>query len=161
MSLSCGPKIGSKMRGDSHLGVKLYPSTNREKLSKVHICNMPPTTSPKSLRECTQRAQKRVVPMHPRAAIANHTLGVDEVDRPAYRPVFLTRTVERGDLRPGIVEERKRQPQLGLVTLMVVQGPRIDPEDGGVTGLERLPLLLQGDELAAAVWGIIPDVKHP
>ena len=84
----------------------------------------------KSLRERTQRAQKRVVPMHPRAAIANHALGVDEVDCPAYRPVVLPRTIKRGDLRPGIVEERKRQPQLGLVTLMVVQGPRIDPEDG-------------------------------
>src|SRR5689334_19010454 len=66
----------------------------------------------KTLRERTQSTQKRVVPMHPRAAIANHALGVDEVDRPADRPVVLTRTVERGDLRPRIVEERKRQTQL-------------------------------------------------
>src|SRR5262249_41740128 len=113
-----------------------------------------------SLRERTPRAQKRVVPMHPTAARSNHALGVDEVDCPAYRPVVLPRTIERGDLRLGIVEKRKRQPQLGLVTVMVVQSPRIDPEDGGVTGLERLPLLLQGGELAVAVWGMIPDVKH-
>src|SRR5438552_1142806 len=124
------------------------------------MTNSTSTTSPKSLRECTQRAQKRVVPMHPRAAIANHALGVDEVDRPAYRPVFLPRTVERGDLRPGIMEERKRQPQLSLIALMVVQGARIDSQDGGVTGLERLHLLLQGGELAVAVGGIITDVKH-
>jgi hypothetical protein len=64
----------------------------------------------KSLRERTQSAQKRFVPMHPKSAIANNALGVDEVDHTAYRPVFLPRTVERCDLRPGIVEERKRQP---------------------------------------------------
>src|SRR5919108_6243267 len=38
MSLSCGPKIGSKMRGDSHLCVKFYPSTNSDKLS-VFSCS--------------------------------------------------------------------------------------------------------------------------
>src|SRR5262249_461900 len=35
MSLSCGPKIGSELRGDSHLYVKFYPSTNSDKLSAV------------------------------------------------------------------------------------------------------------------------------
>jgi hypothetical protein len=43
---------------------------------------------------------------------------------------------------------------------MVVKGPRIDPQDGGVAGLERFPLLLQGGELAGAVWGVITDVKY-
>ena len=38
-----------------------------------------------------QSAQKRFVPMHSRAAIANNASGVDEEDRPADRPVFLTR----------------------------------------------------------------------
>src|SRR5262245_60477869 len=39
MSLSCGPKIGSELRGDSHLCVKFYPSTNSDKLSENS--NMP------------------------------------------------------------------------------------------------------------------------
>ena len=34
MSLSYGLKIGSNMRGDSHLCVKFYPSTNSDKLSE-------------------------------------------------------------------------------------------------------------------------------
>src|SRR5215471_20261349 len=40
MSLSCGPKIGLELRGDSHLCVKFYPSTNSDKLSDslMHQC---------------------------------------------------------------------------------------------------------------------------
>src|SRR5262245_31711785 len=46
MSFSCGPKIGSKMRGDSHLCVKFYPSTNSDKLSVPGLLPVPSRTPP-------------------------------------------------------------------------------------------------------------------